>query len=222
MNTCKKKFKLRIFTILSFLGFALTATLVQAANPEFEEVSYDDLVNQINLKKSSISENSHDPLDELKIHAGFGLISSANSVSIQGKNTFKYQNGFQISLGIDLFSNNWAAETALRNFGQAGSGSETRTLREFDLKLTRRDFLSSSLSCRLGAGIGNRFLKIEDSSQNISVNDNTPTALFFGGFDTPLSKNLSLGIEAGLRSSMINQTADKNSGDITIRMDSYF
>ena len=204
------------------LGTAFAATLVQAATPEFEEVSYDDLVNQINLKKSSISENSHDPLDELKIHAGFGLISSANSVSIQGQDSFKYQNGFQISLGIDLFSNNWAAETVLRNFGQAGSGSETRSLREFDLKLIRRDFLSGNLSYRLGAGIGNRILKVDDSSQNISVNDNTPCAVLFGGFDSYISKSLSVGIEASLHSSMVNQTADKNSGDLTLRLDTYF
>jgi hypothetical protein len=222
MNTVK----FRSFALIVRLGliclFSWTATLVQAATPDFEEVSYDDLVNQLNRKKTSITENANDPLDAMKIHAGFGLITSANSVNVQGKDSFKYQNGFQISLGIDLFSANWAAETALRNFGQAFSGTETRSLREFDLKLMRRDLISSTMGYRMGAGIGTRYLKIDDSAQNLSINDSTPASLFFAGLDAYLSKNMSLGIEAGLRSSMVNQTADKNAADLTVRLDSYF
>ncbi len=203
--------------------FSLTATFVQAAaSPEFEEVSYDDLVTQLNRKKVSINENAHDPLDEIKMHAGFGIITSANSVSVQGKDSFKYQNGFQISLGIDLFSPNWSAETALLNFGQANSGSESRSLREFDLKVLHRDLLSPTTGYRLGGGLGTRFLKMEDASQNISVNDTTPVALFFGGLDAFINKNFSIGAEAGWRSAMVNQTTDKNAVDLTVRLDTSF
>lgn len=201
----------------------LASTFVQAAK-DYEEVSYEDLVQQINQRKSSVIENANDPLDQIKLHAGLGLISSANNINVgkKGHDDTKYQNGFQLTLGIDLFSPHWAAETALRNFGQAISGSESRSLREFDLKLMRRDSLSSSAGYRLGAGVGNRYLKVDDSINGLSINDNTPTAVLFGGVEAYLQKNLSLGIEAGLRSSMINQTADKGAFDMTIRMDTYF
>lgn len=211
--------KLQKGFLISILLFI--STLVQAA--DYEEVSYDDLVNQINKRKSSIIRNSNDPLDQIKLHAGVGLISSANSVNTgRGQDAIKFQNGFQLSLGIDLFSPKWAAETALRNFGQARSGTESRSLREFDLKVMHRDLFSSTAGYRLGAGIGNRYLKIDDEANGIAVNDNTPTALFFGGVDAYVSKNMSLGMEGGLRTSMINQTADKSAVDVTIRLDTYF
>jgi len=201
----------------------LASTLVQAAGKEYEEVSYDDLVNQLNKKKSSVIRGANDPFDDIQLHAGFGLITSANSVNTGGaRDVLKYQNGFQLSLGIDLFSPNWTAETAIRNFGQARSGTETRSLREFDLKFMHRDSIKDKLGFRLGTGIGNRYLIIDDAENNIAINDNTPTALFFGGLDVFASKKLSIGIEAGLRTSMINQTADKSAADITVRMDTYF
>ncbi len=197
----------------------LVSTLAQAA--DYEEVSYDDLVNQINKRKNSVVQNANDPLDSIKLHAGVGLLTSANNINTgQGSDTVKYQNGFQLSLGIDLFSPEWAAETALRNFGQAKSGSETRSLREFDLKLMHRHMLSSSSGFRLGAGIGTRYLKIDDI--NVNIDDTTPTALIFGGLDIYAAKNFSVGIESGFRTSMVNQTSDRGSLDLTVRLDTYF
>lgn len=212
-------------TYLTLISLTLVQCLALATTPgssEYEEISYDDLVNQLHQKKSSLIENAHDPLDSNILHAGFGLITSANSVNIRGDNTIKYQNGFQLSLGIDLFSPQWAAEAALRNFGQAHSGTESRTLREFDLKLMHRDLLSANTGYRLGAGIGNRYLKINDEVNGISVEDNTPTSIFFAGFDFIANKNMSVGIETGLRMSMINSTTDRNAADMMLRLDTYF
>lgn len=208
------------FWFVAVLLFStLISTFAQAA--DYEEVSYDDLVNQINKRKNSVVRNANDPLDSLKIHAGLGLLTSVNSVNTgEGGDTMKYQNGFQLSLGIDLFSPQWAAEGALRNFGQARSGTETRSLREFDLKFMHRDLISSSAGFRLGAGIGTRYLKIDDG--DLHIDDSTPTALLFGGLDIYASKNFSVGFEGGFRTSMVNQTADKGALDLTLRMDTYF
>lgn len=209
-------------TFTLFLALAIACpTLVLAA--DVEEVSYDDLVNQLNRKKQSYKQSAaHDPFDTLKIHAGLGLITSANQVSTTKGSSTRYQNGFQLSVGIDLFSPEWAAEAALRNFGQASTGSETRSLREFDLKMMNRGSLSSAVGYRLGAGLGTRYLKIEDGAQNISVNDSTATAIIFGGFEAFASKNMSLGIETGFRTALMNDTADKGSLDMMIRLDTYF
>jgi hypothetical protein len=125
-------------------------------------------------------------------------------------------------VGIDLFSPEWAAEAALRNFGQANSGSETRSLREFDLKMMNRGALGDKTGYRLGAGLGTRYLKLSDDISGASVNDSTPTALIFGGFDAFASKNLSLGLETGFRTAMVNNTADRGAMDVMIRLDTYF
>ena len=194
-----------------------------AANNDGEEIRYEELVNQLTAKrKASISRSTPDTLDNLKIHAGFGLIGSANSVNINGSNSIKYQNGFQVSLGIDLFSPEWASEVDMRNFGQTKSGTETRSLREFDLKFMNRAMFNSIYGYRLGAGIGNRYLKIEDERNDISINDNTPCGLMLFGLDSMINKNMSVGIEGVFHSSLINRTADRNSLDMTFRLDTYF
>lgn len=212
-------------TYFTFIFLTLVQCLAIAATDpqnEYEEVSYDDLVNQLHQKKTSVIQNANDPLDANILHAGFGLITSANSLNIRGDNTIKYQNGFQLSLGIDLFSPQWVAEAALRNFGQAHSGTESRTLREFDLKLIHRDRLSADVGYRLGAGIGNRYLKLIDDTNGVAIEDNTPTSIFFAGFDFFASKNMSVGVELGLRTSMVNSTTDRNAADLMIRLDTYF
>jgi hypothetical protein len=203
-----------------FVAILLTSTLAQAA-ADYEEVSYDDLVNQINRRKSSVVQDANDPLDNIKIHAGFGLLTSANNINTGGgRDTLKYQNGFQLSLGIDLFSPQWASEMDIRNFGQAHSGTETRSLREFDLKLMHRNMFSNSTGYRMGAGLGTRYLKLDDGDTHID--NSTPTAVLFGGLDIYAAKNFSVGLESGFRTSMVNQTNDRSSLDFTLRLDTYF
>jgi hypothetical protein len=210
----------------TFLKFALTSILFLStmvhADDGYEEVTYDDLISQINKQKKVVSQAVPNRFDELKIRAGFALITSVNSVKVNNQDLYKYQNGFQISLGIDLFSTNFASEAVLRNFGQTRSSSETRSLREFDLKFYYHDFVDQNISVKAGAGIGNRNFKLSDPVISADINDSTPISIFFGGMDAHLSKNLSMGIEFGLRSAMVTTTADKNAMDISFRLDTAF
>ena len=188
----------------------------------FEEVTYEDLLTQLSQKKSLLQSNNNSPFDKIMFHAGFGLITSAATVKIDGREQNKYQNGFQISLGVDLFSDVWAAEGVIRNFGTSYSGSETRSLREFDLKVLYRNRLNAESGLRYGAGLGTRYFKITDDASGLAINDATPVTTLFGGMDTYLSKSLSLGVEVGARAAMITRTIDKNSIDVTLRLDTYF
>jgi hypothetical protein len=205
--------------LLAFL--MLSSTLVRAAD-DYQEVSYDDLVNQLSSKKKSVVRDASDPFDSIKIHTGFGLITSAANMSAGGSSSYRYMTGFQLSAGIDLFSPKWLAEGTLRNFGTSTSGSESRSMREYDLKALYKDTLTGRVGYRLGAGIGTRTLRLSDSSKNYSVNDTTPVSVFVGGIDIGVSQLFSFGIEAGLRTAMVTTTADKNSGDLTVHMDASF
>lgn len=187
-----------------------------------EEVSYDDLVNQLSSRKKATVQDANDPFDTIKIHTGFGLISTAANMSAGGSSSYRYMNGFQLSAGIDLFSPNWMAEGVLRNFGQSSSGTEDRSMREYDLKALYRNKLADSLSYRLGGGIGTRTLKLSDNAKNFAVNDITPLTVLVGGIDVQVSQYIGFGVEAGLRTAMVTSTADKNSGDLTLHMDASF
>lgn len=209
-----------IASLLTIIFTVFCPALVQA--DEVEEISYQDLVNQLSAKKNSYRNPVTDPLDSIQIHAGLGLITSANKASTPNGSATRFQNGFQLSLGIDLFSQDWAAEAALRNFGQATTGTETRSLREFDLKMMNRGPFIGATNYRLGAGLGTRYLKVTDGRNDVSIDDSTPTGILFGGIDAFVNKNISMGVEAGFRTSMVNDTADKGAMDMMVRFDTYF
>lgn len=209
----------------SWLSWLTVATMVlfstKVLAEEVKELTYEDLVERLSQKKARVIRNQNDIRDDLKIHAGFGLLSSMNSVNAgYGHDEIKYQNGFQISLGIDLLSPLWASEVALRNFGQVKSGTETRTLREFDLKFFHHDMFSRNSGYRLGAGLGTRYFKLQD--RDLDIDESTPTVLMMGGLDIFASSNFSVGLETGFRTSMVNNSADKGGLDLTLRMDAYF
>lgn len=200
--------------------FAISTKVL--AEDQYEEITYDDLIQQINRQKTVVSNSAPHRFDNLMIHAGFGLITSVNSVRISNSDTFKYQNGFQISLGIDLFSAQFSSEAVLRNFGQTHSGSETRSLREFDLKFLYRDLVDNQVGLRAGGGLGTRYFKLSDPAIGLDINDSTPAGIIFAGMDAYFNKNFSMGIELGFRSALVTRTADKNSMDLSFRMDSAF
>lgn len=204
--------------LLSTITFVSTS--VQAA--DVEEVSYDDLLNQLNRKKSFYSESSSGGFDDVMIHAGFGLTSSVTNVNINGEDSYRHQNGFQLALGINLFSPEWAAEGVIRNFGQSSSGTETRSLRETDLRFMYVTKTNATTGIRAGMGLGTRYFKLTDEIYNVYISETTPSAQLFGGVDAYLSKRMSLGFELAGRYALVSRTVDKSAMDLTVHLDTYF
>lgn len=210
-----------LFTALLMMSLVLMSTTKVCAT-EYEEITYDDLVNRLNKKKTSIQSNINHPLDSIMIHAGFGLVSSVSSIRIGNSESSRQQNGFQLSFGIDLFSEQWAAEGTILNYGTDSSGSETRTLRELDMKILYRSKWADGLSSRFGAGLSTRTLKISDTQTALNINDTTPAWVFSAGLESFLSRNFSIGTDLGFKFAMISRTADKNAVNFALRLNSYF
>lgn len=217
---------MNIKTVLLALGLALTFSVLtpskSLAASDYEELSYQDLVDQLREKRRKVRPAVENPLDTINLHAGVGLATTLNSFSFEGRDAARGMNGFQISLGIDLFSPHWIAETALRNFGTRQSGSETQSQREIDLRVVHRSPISDSLGLRAAAGLGTRFLKFSDPARNIHVNEDSPHMILAAGIDTPLSKMVRLGGEMGFRSALVDSSVDRNSIDLMVRLDTSF
>lgn len=206
------------FTLALLLTVSLP-TLVQAASgSDYEEVSYDDLLNELSAKKQHLKNESHSAFDDIRLHAGIGFANAFTNISAGGQNFNRHASGIQLSMGMDLFNPHWYSEGVLRNYGVSSSGSEEFTLREVDLKIGYTNTLESIWSYTLSSGLSNRFLKFSDSSKNISVNDTTPSLVVSTGFMGQIHKNLSLGAEVSARSAVVNRTSDKNSFDFAFRL----
>jgi opacity protein-like surface antigen len=220
----------------------LLATSAQAA--DFSEdnsisepgtMGYDSIVNELNsenqksvgeaklkARNAVVPDTSEDAFARVWMHGGIGYISTMQNVNLPGKQGVQLnQSGFQAALGIDLFSKTWMAEGTARNYGDVESHGSQVSLKEFELKLYYRNQFAAPLGLRLGGGLGARYMHI----QNAGVPDTdytTPAAVLTAGLDLFVSKKLSLGADLSSRNSLISDTIDKNSLDLTLRMDTHF
>ncbi|KYG60381.1 hypothetical protein [Bdellovibrio bacteriovorus] len=206
------------FVLIVFSVFS-SSTLVQAASSsDYEEVSYDQLLDELSSKKNVMAAKQTSSFDDVRLHAGIGYVNTFTNIATQNKNFNRHASGIQLSMGMDLFSPNWYSEGVFRNYGVTSSGAEELSLKEFDLKLGYTNRLESIWNYSLSAGLSNRFMRFTDPTRNIDVNDTTPSLVISSGFAAQVHKNLSLGAEVSARSAMVNRTADKNSFDFAFRL----
>lgn len=206
--------------VLIAVSLFSTPTLVQAAgsSSDYEEVSYDDLLNELSAKKSTLAKKQSSSLDDVRLHAGIGYANSFSNIAAQKQNFNRHVSGIQLSLGMDLFSPNWYSEGIFRNYGLTSSGNEELTLREFDLKIGYTNKLESIWNYTISSGLSNRFMSFSDPTRNIDVDSTTPSLVVSTGFVAQVHRNLSLGAEVSARTAMVNDTADKNSFDFAFRL----
>ena len=205
------------------LAFFLTLTLsprLASGAEDYEELNYNDLVKQLTYKKDPFWKTNPSP-DEVMLHAGFGLVSTTSQIRYPDQVRSRPLNGFQMSAGIDLLSQNWMAEMIFRNFANHSSGTETRSLRELDWRVVNRLFQAQKVEMRLAAGFGNRTYKLNDSN-GFSFDQESMVGLFSVGLEAIITKTLSLGLEGGIRSALVSQSNDINSADIAFKVESQF
>lgn len=206
-----------------FSGLVYGAPVYAQSTDEYDELTYEDLVNQLSRKKQKvIRAQESNPLDEIGMHAGLGLITAFNSMKVGDRSFVRTSQGFELSLGIDLFSRAWAAEAGLRNFGTQEGGSEKRSLREFDLKVIHRTAMGDQLGSRMGGGIGTRYLKYSDFSRQISIEEEIPCMVGFVGLEAFAAERIKLAADMGLRSALLDSSSDKTSLDLMVRLDTTF
>ncbi|AHI05575.1 hypothetical protein BDW_05335 [Bdellovibrio bacteriovorus W] len=209
------------FQFVLALLFTLSAgTMVHAASSDYEEVSYEDLLKELDQKKNQMrsSIRTNDSLDAVKMHVGVGFANSFTNISADKSNFNRHASGVQVSLGMDLMTPEWFTEGVFRNYGVNTSGNEELSLKELELKLGYTNYLEGIWKYSLSAGISNRFMKFSDDTRGISVNDTTPSLVVGTGFNAQINRFISLGAEVSARTALVDRTADKNSFDLIFKL----
>jgi hypothetical protein len=217
------KYLISPFLVL-ILGFSFTTKV--HAESAYEEETYEDLVKRLNQKRNQVSQRTQStldgsPLDDLTLHGGIGVVAS-NFFWHQGNQERSFSmSGFQLSGGVDLFTENLVAEGAIRNFGTITAGTETDTFRELDIKaMYRQRARGQELGYRGGMGLGTRYFSVRNGSYGID--EVNPALLIFGAIESSISRFAGLGVELGYRSVIASHAADQSSLDLTLRMDGFF
>ncbi|MGE0632841.1 MAG: hypothetical protein AB7O96_10550 [Pseudobdellovibrionaceae bacterium] len=206
---------LLVFSLVTSLN---VPTLAQAADSDYEEISYENLLNQLSIKKPKTPTRS--VIDDTKIHAGIGYIGSTVGLRIGNHEFYRFQDGLQLNLGMDLFSPHWGAELAFRNFGQNKSRKDTLALREFDLKIYKQGENSAGVGYRIGGGLASRYLKFE--SEEGTIRESTPSSILFAALTTQVTEQVNFVLEGSYRASLVGETIDKRGADFGLLFDTEF
>ncbi|QDK37412.1 hypothetical protein [Bdellovibrio sp. NC01] len=212
--TNKNSFKF----VLAGLLLALTPTMVWAASgKDYEEVSYDDLLNELSSKKTKLQQENN-TAGTPRLHVGIGYANSFSNISTNGEKFSRHATGIQLNAGTDLISPEWYAEGIFRNYGSNSNGSEDFSLRELEGKIGYTNLLQNVWHYTISTGVSNRFMTFKDNTRGINVDESTPALVISTGAYAQVHRNLSIGAEISGRTAMVNKTADQNSFDFAFRL----
>jgi hypothetical protein len=208
-------------TIL-FLTLSLIFTNVYAQDEE-QVYSYDSIVDQLNSSnRTDQADVWDDPYKDVKFHIGAGFSQSILNVKSGSSSNAVTMSGIEIRFGVNLMNPQWLAEGTLRNYNDNRSDGVNYQLREFETKLIHTKPFSKQLFYRVGTGIAARYLKTNIENKAVNKEYTTPSLILLAGSGMKLTDHIAVSGDVAFKTSMVNDTVDKNTLDFTLRLDTSF
>lgn len=221
-----------------FIGLVLLCAqtaLAQTDGPvgesdEANYVPYDSIVQDLQKRQGADGSlrgprpsrsASGDPFENVWLHAGAGFTQATQNLALpNGVVVHHAGRGIQATLGIDILGPSFAAEGAVRSFGETDESQAKVELKEFDLKVFFKSRPQPSLGLRAGGGLAARYMTVRHAGNTYDLT--TPASVLAAGGDLYLSSTVSIGFDLSARYAMINDSFDRSSYDGTIRLDTHF
>ena len=187
--------------------------------------SYDEIVDKLSKYNDKELTDNQAYRGEIRtysrVHAGLGVAQTfydADAVGFDSR--MQNQGGLIINLGVDVLNPQWGLEGSYANYGTSNSNETDIKLREFTLKGLYKPSINKTWTMRLGMGFSSRFLDVNNSQTSETYR--TPSGLFLFGVDSYISSLISVGADLSFKTAMIDDTIDKNSVDLSFRIDTHF
>lgn len=209
-------------TLVLSSSYAQSSQSMWSRERDYQELTYEDLVNELNEKKSKVeTQNQKTTTGGMRV-LSLGLVNTQSNVRISNSDQVRAMSGFHLAYGKELTTQNTILEGLYRHYQNDYSGSERRSAYEASARLIQKKSISSLTGTRLGGALGLRHLNIKDAGNNVSVYETTPHLGALIGFDFFASRFTSLSIEAQARFALDAASQDRSGLDLTLRMDSFF
>lgn len=193
---------------------------IVTSDPGSQDLSYDELLQEIQTHKSTLQSTSVlPPPENLQFHGGLGTITSYSTIKAFNQMKHFEQSGMQFTVGADLFSKQWFTEGTFRNYGSVIQSDEELYLKQLDLKVGHRSSWKYPWTSRLGGGLSTRNLKFTDLLRRKSQEETSPAFLLWGGISAQLSQAIGLGFEIGGRAPFVNSQLDQGSVELALNID---
>lgn len=190
-----------------------------------EDVKEEGRISTKSKRKALISDST---FDDVRIHLGASLLQSYQTFSIApGYQAQGGIRGFQLGLGIDLFSPHWIAQGLLINYPTAGIEDTTLSSNAFELRLIYDYPILLGVTLHGGMGIGNRYYNIKTQSRiGTSVMDgessfNSGAVSLVAGVEYWPTGEISGGIDLSHHMPMAS-SSEPSSFDLAIQISGHF
>ena len=189
------------------------------SNLEYEEINYQGILNELSKQQERPNEQVH-PFQYVDIHTSLGTVNSINHISAK-KDFYSFNRGIQFTLGVDLFSKNWLTEGSVLSYYRSHVADKIVSLKEFDIQfIYKKRFRSWAL--KSGLGLAARYMDIYDQKIEIEHHYSTPAYLMSMNSELYLTANMGVSADLSWRSAIIRETADKNSLNLSFRLNTHF
>lgn len=187
--------------------------------------NYDEIVRELSLSERTSAAAARQDFTQapVRIHGSVGFVAGRlNLAPPTGLSRSQSLQGAEVVLGIDLFSEQWIAEGAVRSFESEPYTSTNLSLREFDLRIVHQTPILNRIDIRWGAGMAARYLNFSQALPQLRSEYSTPASLFILGLRGEVNQVIALSLDASLRSRMVDDTIDKGSFDAALRLTGSF
>jgi hypothetical protein len=203
--------KQNLFLMMAML---LIGSLVQAATEDYEELSYNDLVNQL-AKKKSVVQTSAELSSEKSYLVRVGFSNSFAKVNSSSARYDVSQGGVLIGVAADLDQKKWFTEGVFKNYSSIDHPGITTSFRELEARLGLQSHLNQKYGMRAFVGANFRFLDTKEVANKKTDSLLTPSMAVGMNGDMMLNPIFSIGTEVIYRSPL-SATADLGSWDFSL------
>lgn len=184
-----------------------------------QDLSYDDLLNELQYKRSRIERiNSQDDYNQKAI--SLGMVSSLGEIDVPQGPHHPLLQGFELGYHSDLGSNHIEGRGLFRYFFESTQSQMNTSLRELAFQLAYGDKNSQKWKRLWGGGFSLRHI-LHDSNA-FSVNEVAIQLNALYGVETKISSTSRLGFELGARFPFGVSGRDRFAIDMSIKLKTDF
>lgn len=200
--------------ILVILMLILGSFVQAVASTDYEELTYQDLVDQLSQKKSNlVKQNTPSPEQNYQVRVGF--TNSFAKVNAPSSHYDISQGGVMVGFGLELEQKKWYAEGLFKNFSSSDHPNISVSFRELEARMGLQTQLEQKYAFKAFAGGNFRFLDYRDLKAGKSENLMTPSLNVGLAGEVFMNQIFSMGAEWVYRSPLAS-SSDLGSWDLSI------
>lgn len=197
------------------LLFILMAIISFKPSAQAQDLSYDDLINELQFKRAKASKYlDGESLNQRSL--SLGMVTTLAEIAALDGPKHPLMQGFELGLNSDLGSRDVEARTIFRYFFENQNNQDRASLRELAFQVTKKEPYYAQWDWYYGGGFSLRHL-LFSGSQN-SINETTIQLNALAGLETKLSSSSRLMFEVGSRFPFGVAGRDRFSLDTAIKL----